>query len=165
MVWESLGAFWPTPSGLSGAFYWGVASVWPIYHKGRICGVLQRWLPIWKFLPSSQRNSGALSEWPSGSWSPRPRHFSPDCSVWPGSWKSLGGFKLLPFKNDGGHCVLVDLQCSRMFWYSSPALYLDTILSRSSMDNSYDLMAWFLLWHALSTWDLIWTGVCLSKSC
>ena len=25
--------------------------------------------------------------------------------------KSLGGNKLLPFKNDGGHCVLGDLQC------------------------------------------------------
>ena len=27
MVWESLGAFWQTPRGLSCAFYWGVASV------------------------------------------------------------------------------------------------------------------------------------------
>jgi hypothetical protein len=25
------------------------------------------------------------------------------------------------------------------------------MLSRSSTDNSFDLMAWFLLWHALST--------------
>ena len=30
--------------------------------------------------------------------------------VWPGG---LGGSKLLPFKNDGGHCVLSDLQCCR----------------------------------------------------
>ena len=52
----------------------------------------------------------------------------------PSSRKSLGGSKLLPFKNDGGHCVLGDLQCS-----------LDTILSRRSMDNSFDFMAWFLL--------------------
>ena len=29
------------------------------------------------------------------------------------SRKSLGGSKLLTFKNDGGHCVLVDLQCFR----------------------------------------------------
>ena len=29
------------------------------------------------------------------------------------SWKSLGGSKLLPFKNAGGHCVLVDLQWCR----------------------------------------------------
>ena len=27
------------------------------------------------------------------------------------SRKSLGGSKHLPFKNDGGHCVLGDLQC------------------------------------------------------
>ena len=27
--------------------------------------------------------------------------------------KSLGGSKLLPFENDGSHCVLVDLQCCR----------------------------------------------------
>ena len=52
--------------------------------------------------------------------------------------------KLLPFKNYGGHCVLGDLQCC-IFWYPSPDLCLDTILSRSSMDNSFDLMAWFLL--------------------
>ena len=33
---------------------------------------------------------------------------------------------------------------TEMFWYPSPDLCLDTILSRSSMDNSFDLMAWFL---------------------
>ena len=37
------------------------------------------------------------------------------------------------------------------FGYPSPDLCLDTILSRSSTDNSFDLMAWFLLWHDLST--------------
>ena len=31
----------------------------------------------------------------------------------PSSRKSLGGSRLLPFKNDGGHCVLGDLQCCR----------------------------------------------------
>ncbi|KAK6306788.1 hypothetical protein J4Q44_G00237130 [Coregonus suidteri] len=30
-------------------------------------------------------------------------------------------------------------------WYPSPDLCLDTILSRSSTDNSFDLMAWFML--------------------
>ena len=30
--------------------------------------------------------------------------------------KSLGGSKLLPFKNDGGHCVLGDFQCCRICW-------------------------------------------------
>jgi hypothetical protein len=32
-----------------------------------------------------------------------------------------------------------------------PDLFLDTILSLSFMDHSFDLMTWFLLWHALST--------------
>ena len=32
-----------------------------------------------------------------------------------------------------------------LFWYPSPDLCLDTILSQSSTDNSFDLMAWFLL--------------------
>jgi hypothetical protein len=40
---------------------------------------------------------------------------------------------------------------AEMFWYPSPDLCLDIILSQSSMDNSFDLVAWFLLWHALST--------------
>ena len=31
------------------------------------------------------------------------------------------------------------------FWYPSSDLCLNTILSRSSTDNSFDLMAWFLL--------------------
>ena len=40
---------------------------------------------------------------------------------------------------------------AEMFWYPSPDLCLNTILSRSSTDNSFDLMAWFLLRHLLST--------------
>ena len=61
---SSLGTFWLTPSGLSFAFYWGVASVWPLYHKGLIGGVLQRWLSFWKVLPSPQRWTSV--RWPSG---------------------------------------------------------------------------------------------------
>ena len=61
------------------------------------------------------------------------------------SRKSLGGSKHLQFKDDGGHCVLGELQCCRHFWYPSPDLCFDTILSRSSKDNSFDLIAWFLL--------------------
>ena len=34
---------------------------------------------------------------------------------------------------------------AEMFWYPSPDLYLDSILSLSSTDNPFDLMAWFLL--------------------
>ena len=36
-------------------------------------------------------------------------------------------------------------------WYPSPDLCLDTSLSRGSMDNPFNLIAWFLLWYALST--------------
>ena len=32
-----------------------------------------------------------------------------------------------------------------IFWYPSPDLCLDIILSQNSMDNYFDLMAWFLL--------------------
>ncbi len=106
-----------SPSGgLSCVFHWGVASVWPLYHTGLIGGVLQRWLFFWKVLLSIQRNAGALSEWPSGSWSPPwLRPFSPDRSVWPGGPKSPGGSKLLPFMDDEDHCVHWDLQCCRNF--------------------------------------------------
>ena len=36
-------------------------------------------------------------------------------------------------------------KAAEMFWYPSPDLCLDTILSRSSTDNYFDLMACFLL--------------------
>ena len=36
------------------------------------------------------------------------------------STKSLGGSKRLPFKNDGGHCVLGDLKCCRHCLVSFP---------------------------------------------
>ena len=36
------------------------------------------------------------------------------------SRKSLGGSKLFPFKNDGGHYVLGDLQCCRSFLVPFP---------------------------------------------
>ena len=34
---------------------------------------------------------------------------------------------------------------AEFFWYPYTDLCLDTILSRRSTDNSFDLMAWFLL--------------------
>ena len=46
---------------------------------------------------------------------------------------------------------LGNVNAAEIFWYPSPDLCLDIILSRSSTDNSFDLMAWFLLWRALST--------------
>jgi hypothetical protein len=38
-----------------------------------------------------------------------------------------------------------------MFRYPSPDLCLNKILSWSSKNNSFNFMAWFLLWHVLST--------------
>ena len=54
------------------------------------------------------------------------------------SRKSRGGSKLIQFKNDGGFCVLGDLQCCRHF------LVPFTLLSQSAADNSFNLMAWLL---------------------
>ena len=112
MVWESLGAFWQTPSRLSCAIYWGAASVWPLYHKGLIGGVLQRWLSFCKVLPSPQRTSGALSEWLSGPWSPPwPRPFSPIAQF--GRAASSRWFQASSIKEWWSHSVLGDLQCCR----------------------------------------------------
>ena len=60
------------------------------------------------------------------------------------SRKSLGGSKLLPFMNDGDHCVLGDTMLQKFLGHPSPDLCLDTIPFWSSTDNSFDLMAWFL---------------------
>ena len=61
------------------------------------------------------------------------------------SRKSLGGSKLLPFKNDRHHYVLGTFNAADMSWYPSPDLCIDRILSGTSPDNSFNLMAWFLL--------------------
>jgi hypothetical protein len=58
------------------------------------------------------------------------------------SRRSVGGSKLLPFKNDRGHCVLGDLSMLQTFFGTLPKICSDTILSQSSTDNSFDLMAW-----------------------
>jgi hypothetical protein len=121
--------------------------------NGVIGGVLQKRLSFRKVLPSPQRNSGVLSECPSGSWSPPwLKPFSPIAQFGraASSRKSLAGSKLLPFKNDGGHCVVGDLQGCRHFLAPFPRS-VPQHNPRGSTDNSFDLMAWFLLWHALST--------------
>ena len=82
----------------------------PLYHKGLIGGVLQRWLSFWKVLPSPQKNSGALSEW----W-PKPPPPIAQFRWTASSRKSLGGSKLLPFKNDGVHCALGIFNISELY--------------------------------------------------
>jgi hypothetical protein len=42
---------------------------------------------------------------------------------------AFGRSKLLPVKNNGGHCVLGTFNVAEMFWYPSSDLCLDTILS------------------------------------
>jgi len=54
---------------------------------------------------------------------------------------------------------------AEIFLYPSPDLCLDTILSRRSTDDSLDFIAWFCSDMHCQPWDLIWTDVCLSKSC
>ena len=110
-----LGAFWQTPSGLQCAFYWGVASVWPLYHKGLIGGVLQRWLSFSMAFPSPQRKSGALSEWPSGSWSPPwqwPFYPWLLSLTWRPALVSIGGYKV-PFPRSVSRHNLVSELCGR----------------------------------------------------
>jgi hypothetical protein len=55
------------------------------------------------------------------------------------SRESLAGFKLIHLMMySWGPSILQKKLCA------------STILSLSAMDNSFDLMAWFLFWHALS---------------
>ena len=58
------------------------------------------------------------------------------------SRKSLGASKPLPFKIDGGHCALGDLQCCRCFLVLFPR---SMPRHNPVLDNSFDFMAWFLL--------------------
>ena len=73
------------------------------------------------------------------------------------SRKSLGGSKLLPFKNDVGTVFLGTFNAAEMFWYPSPALCLDTILSwSSSTSQPHDLMTSFP--------STSWLGFCSGMS-
>jgi hypothetical protein len=56
-----------------------------------------------------------------------------------------------------------------MFWFPSPDLCLDRSRSLSSMDNSFDLMAWFFLWQVCAfqnhvQWIAFTTGGLISSS-
>jgi hypothetical protein len=121
-----------------------ITSVWPLYHKGLIGGALQRW-PSGTFshlhrgtLELCQIDHRVLGHLPDQGPCPLIAQFVQAAS----SKKILGGSKLIPFKNDGGHCSLRPLMLQHNFFgYHSPDLCLGTILSQSSTDNSFDLMA------------------------
>jgi hypothetical protein len=70
-------------------------------------------------------------------------------------WPALGRVLVVPnffhLRMMEATVLLGTFNAADMFWYPSPGLCLDTILSQRSTDNSFNLMVWFLLWHALST--------------
>ena len=92
-----------------------MASVWPLYHEGLIGGVaemvvllevLLEGYPISTTLELCQSDHRVLGHLLEQGPSPQIAQFGQADSF----RNSLGGSKLLPFKNDGGHCVLGNLQ-------------------------------------------------------
>ena len=130
--------------------YWGVVSVWPLYLKGLIGGVLQRWenLPEGKLSPKELWSSVRVTfEFLFNSLTKAllPRFLSL------ARRPALGRVMVVPSFLWRPLCSWGPSMLQKCFGYPSPDLCLDTILSQSFTDNSFDLMAWFLLWHALST--------------
>ncbi len=77
--------------------------------------------------------------------------FSISCSVWPGgqlyeeSWLFQTSF--IKVNRDYMHPWMFN--AAETVLYPSPDLCLDTILSWRSTDNSFDFLAWFVLWLAV----------------
>ena len=100
------------------------------------------------------RGTLELCQWPSCSWSPPwSRPLSSDCSVYPAasSRKSLGGSRLLTFNNDGGHCVPGPSTLQKFFGTLSQICSSTQSCLRALQTIPLTSLAWFLLWHALST--------------
>ena len=76
------------------------------------------------------------------------------------SRNSLGGSKLLPFKHDGGPCVLGDHQCCRMFLVTFPRS-----VSRHNLVRALRTVLALTCTVNCGTLFKCPTGVCLSKSC
>ena len=119
--------------------------------------MLQRWLFFWKVLPSPPRNWSSVKVTSGFLVTSLTKALLLRLLRLAGR-TALGRVLVVPnfyFKNNGGHCVLGPSTLQKCFG-TLPQECLDTILSLSSTDNSFDLMAWFLLWHALSTvWPYI----------
>ena len=123
MVWESFRCLLGNSNGLSCAFYWGVASIGHSTIKTWLVKCCRDGCPFGRFshlhrgtLEPCQSDHRVLGHLPDQGPSPPIAQFGWAAS----SRKSLGGSKLLPFKNDGGHCVLGDLQCCRIFLVPFP---------------------------------------------
>lgn len=84
----------------------------PFCHEAQIVGNLQCWLTFRKFLPSLMlgQNDHQFQNDHQSEWDSFLRFLIFDKTA--SSRKSPGCSKLLPIQNDGGHCVLRDLQCS-----------------------------------------------------
>jgi hypothetical protein len=120
----------------------------PCFTIGMVPGFLQTWCLAFKpkssiLVSSDQRILELCHEWPSGSWSPRLLSLARR----PALGRGLHHFRMMEATVFLGTFNVE----TNFFWYLSPDLCLDTILSRSSTDNSFNLMAWFLLWYSLST--------------
>ena len=72
-------------------------------------------------------------------------------AVWPALGRVLVVVNLFYLRMMEATVFLGTFNAAEMFWYPSPDLCLDTILSWNSTYNSFNLMACFLLWHELST--------------
>ena len=141
------------------AFYQGLASVWALYHTGLIGGLLQRWLSFWKVLLSPQRNAGALTRVTIGLFVTSltkallPRSLSLDGRL------ALGRVLVVP---NVFHLRMMEVtvligtfKAAEFFLYPSPDLFLKTILSRRSTDNSFDFMLGLCSDMHSQLWDLI----------
>ena len=125
-------AFWQTPCRLSYAFYWGVASIWPHYHKRSDWWSAAEMIVLLKRSPISTEEFWSSIRLTIGFLViSLTKALLPWLLSLVSSRKSLGGSKLLPFKNDRGHCVLGDLQCCRNllvpFPRSVPQSYLGVL--------------------------------------
>jgi hypothetical protein len=74
-------------------------------------------------------------------------------------WPALGRILVVPnffhLRMMEATVFLGTFNSAEFFCYPSPDLCLDTILSRSSTDNSFDLMAWLLADMQCQLWDII----------
>uniref|UniRef100_A0A673Y7L2 Tyrosine-protein kinase n=1 Tax=Salmo trutta TaxID=8032 RepID=A0A673Y7L2_SALTR len=97
---------------------------WPLYHKGLIGGLLQRWLSFWKFLPSPQRNSRGVSK-VCVTYISVPLGITPLCHV------------LFSLYDPESHC-----------WYSPNHFFNPE--EQTSLTLHYRMRFYFRNWHGLS---------------
>ena len=157
MVWESLGAFCQTPGRLSYAFPWGVASYhkMPLYHKMPDWWSAAEMVVLLEGSPSSREEIWSSVTMTIGFLVTSLTKALLTRLLNLPKQPALGRLLVVPnffnLRMMEATVFLGTFNAAESCWYPSPNLCLDTIPSRSFMDNTVDLMALFLLWHALST--------------